>query len=101
MELPSVLPWSKFMLRTVVLCFVIAITNPWTFVHANDPGVEFFESKIRPVLVEHCYKCHSHQSKMTKNGLALDSAGGWRNGGDSGPAIVPNKPNESLLLKAV
>jgi len=89
------------MLRTFVLSCVIAIANPWTYVRANDPGIDFFESKIRPVLVEHCYKCHSHQSKMTKNGLALDSATGWRNGGDSGPAIVPTKPSESLLVKAI
>jgi hypothetical protein len=58
-----------------------------------------FESKIRPLLVEHCYKCHS--GKKTEGGLALDSRAGWESGGDSGPAIVPGKPDESLLLAAV
>ena len=63
--------------------------------------VEFFEKNIRPVLVEHCYKCHSVEAKKLKGGLAMDSRDGLRKGGDSGPAVVPGKPKESLLLKAV
>src|SRR5262245_25312077 len=63
--------------------------------------VRFFETRIRPVLVEHCYKCHSTQAKTPRGGLLLDSRDGLRKGGDSGPAIVPGKPAESLLLKAV
>jgi hypothetical protein len=59
----------------------------------------FFESKVRPVLVEHCYECHS--GEKTKGGLALDTKQGWEKGGDTGPAIVPGKPDESLLIKAV
>lgn len=59
----------------------------------------FFESKVRPVLVEHCYECHG--GEKTKGGLALDTKQGWQKGGDSGPAIVPGKPDESLLIKAV
>ncbi|HAD61552.1 MAG TPA: hypothetical protein DCG12_20120 [Planctomycetaceae bacterium] len=61
----------------------------------------FFEAKIRPVLVEHCYKCHSADSKKVEGGLLLDTAAGSRAGGESGPAVVPGKPNESLLLDAV
>ncbi|MBK8039572.1 MAG: PSD1 domain-containing protein [Verrucomicrobiaceae bacterium] len=64
---------------------------------AEDHG--FFESKVRPVLVEHCYECHSREK--TKGGLALDTKQGWEKGGDSGPVIVPGKPEESLLIKAV
>src|SRR5262245_13005318 len=63
-------------------------------------GVEFFEKRVRPVLVEHCYACHSTSGKQ-KGNLFLDSRDGVRKGGDSGPAIVPGKPAESLLLKAV
>jgi hypothetical protein len=59
----------------------------------------FFESKVRPVLVEHCYECHSREK--TKGGLALDTKQGWEKGGNSGPVIVPGKPEESLLIKAV
>jgi hypothetical protein len=70
-----------------------------------DPrAVEFFEQKIRPVLVEHCLKCHSVEAdhaKKLKASLYLDSRDGLRKGGESGPAIVPHKPSESLLLKAM
>src|SRR5437660_1095787 len=68
---------------------------------AQDAGVEFFEKKVRPVLVEHCYQCHSHQAKKQRGGLYLDSRDGMRKGGDVGPAVVPGKPGDSLLLKAV
>jgi len=63
--------------------------------------LEFFESKIRPVLVEHCYACHSAEAKIVRGGLQLDSHDAGRNGGDSGPAIMPGKPEESLLVQAL
>src|SRR5262249_32389835 len=73
---------------------------------ADEPAptpeqVRFFETRVRPLLVEHCYKCHSTEAKSPKGGLLLDSRDGVRKGGDSGPVIVPGKPSESLLLKAV
>ncbi len=64
-------------------------------------GVEFFESKIRPVLSKYCYECHSTQSKRLKAGLLLDSKAGMLQGGDSGPVLVPGKAKESLLVKAL
>jgi len=68
----------------------------------NDAkGVAFFESKIRPVLVEHCYKCHSSDAKKSSGGLLLDSRDRIRAGGDSGAAVVPGKPADSLLLTAI
>ena len=60
----------------------------------------FFTSKIEPLLKQRCYECHSHEKKM-KAGLTLDSKSGWEEGGDSGPAIVVGKPEESLLIKMV
>ena len=63
-------------------------------------GVEFFEKKIRPLLAEHCYECHS-AGKKTKGGLALDSREGWMKGGDSGPALVPGEVEASRLITAV
>lgn len=68
---------------------------------AAQDGVAFFEQKIRPILVEHCYKCHSEQAKKKQGGLLLDSRDGLRAGGDTGPSIVPGNPAASLLLKAV
>ena len=62
---------------------------------------EFFEAKIRPVLVTHCYECHSALSSPAKGGLRLDSRAGALNGGDSGPAVVPGKVGESTLLRAL
>ena len=69
---------------------------------ADDTSrLEFFESKIRPALVKHCYPCHSVESGKSKGGLLLDSRTGWQVGGDSGPAIIPLKPEESLVLLAI
>jgi mono/diheme cytochrome c family protein len=61
--------------------------------------VAFFESKIRPLLVEHCIECHGE--KKQKGGLRLDSRAAWQAGGDTGKAILAGKPEESLLIKAV
>jgi hypothetical protein len=63
--------------------------------------LEFFESRIRPVLIEHCYECHSSQSKNLKGGLFVDSAEGLRLGGDSGPAIELGTSDASLLMQAL
>jgi hypothetical protein len=69
---------------------------------ADSAGVAFFEQKIRPVLAEHCYECHSERARKVKGGLLLDSRAGWQTGGDSGAAvIVPGRPDESLLIRAV
>lgn len=61
----------------------------------------FFEKKIRPVLVSKCVECHSAEKNKLKGGLALDSVAGLLKGGDSGPAVVPGKPAESLLIKVI
>ena len=66
---------------------------------APPAEVEFFERKIRPILAEHCYQCHSE--KQVKGGLRLDSREGWVTGGDSGPAVVPGKPDDSPMLQAL
>lgn len=67
----------------------------------SKAGIRFFESNIRPVLVKHCYECHSNQSGSAEGGLQLDSREAIRIGGDRGPAIVPGSPDKSLLLTAV
>lgn len=68
----------------------------------EDPkGIEFFEKRIRPVLVKHCYECHSSESGKSKGGLVVDSRDGLLKGGDGGPAIVPGEPASSLLIQAI
>lgn len=61
----------------------------------------FFESKIRPVLVQHCYQCHSTKAGKSEGGLRLDSRRGIRAGGDRGAAIVPGDSKKSVLLAAI
>ncbi len=61
----------------------------------------YFEKQIQPILERRCYECHSHRAKELQGGLTLDSRSGWGKGGDTGTAIVPGKPDESLLIKAV
>ncbi|MSU37102.1 MAG: DUF1553 domain-containing protein [Pedosphaera sp.] len=63
--------------------------------------VEFFESRIRPIFANECYDCHSSGAKKLKGDLRLDSRAGVLKGGESGVAIVPGKPDDSRLIKAV
>ena len=63
--------------------------------------LEFFEKNIRPVLMEHCYECHSEEKGKNKGELTLDTRDGTRAGGDRGPAVVPGKPDESILINAI
>lgn len=67
----------------------------------NAAQIEFFESRIRPVLVKSCYECHSAASETVQGGLLLDSRDATRKGGDSGAGVVPGKPGDSLLLSAI
>jgi hypothetical protein len=67
---------------------------------AADGGLDLFEKRVRPLLVEHCYECHS-AGKKARGGLLVDSRAALLRGGDSGPALVPGAPEASLLVKAV
>jgi hypothetical protein len=62
---------------------------------------DFFEKRIRPVLAERCYECHSARSEKLRGGLMLDSRAGVLKGGESGPALVPGNPDKSLLLQTM
>jgi len=68
---------------------------------AAPEGVRLFEEKIEPVLKAECFRCHSEQAEKVKGGLRLDSRAALLKGGDTGPAIVPNKSGESLLIQAI
>lgn len=78
---------------------MMASPSPLTAAESGD--VAFFESKIRPALVEHCYECHSVAEGKSKGGLRVDDREALLRGGDSGAAVVPGKPKESLLLTAI
>jgi len=68
---------------------------------ADDAAVDFFESRIRPVLAQHCYNCHSQRAKTLQGGLYVDSLAGLLKGGDNGPAIIDGNADESLLISAL
>jgi len=85
--------------RTKVLTFAVLALGARAAVAADD-GVEFFEKKVRPLLTERCYECHSPEKKV-KGGLRLDIREGWVKGGDTGPAIMPGEPEKSLLVTAI
>ncbi|RBP45240.1 cytochrome c [Roseimicrobium gellanilyticum] len=81
---------------------LVSLAGMASHTRAEDAAsVAFFESKIRPVLVEHCYECHSTETGKSKGGLLLDTKHGIRSGGETGPAVVPGDPTKSLLLTAV
>lgn len=66
-----------------------------------EDGVRFFEEKIRPVLAEKCYSCHSADSEKLKGSLQVDHLSHLLAGGDTGPSLVPGKPDNSLLVEAI
>jgi Protein of unknown function (DUF1553)/Protein of unknown function (DUF1549)/Planctomycete cytochrome C len=98
----------KFTLVLIAIGLVMAAAtrSPVTAIsEAQTPareGIEFFEKKIRPVLIENCYQCHSTQSRKPQGGLLLDSRAAILKGGMSGqPAVVPGDPDKSLLIRAI
>tara|TARA_E500000305_G_scaffold107886_1_gene108929 strand:+ start:198043 stop:201021 length:2979 start_codon:yes stop_codon:yes gene_type:complete len=75
--------------------------SPQTALQQKQAGIEFFENKIRPVLVEYCYDCHSGEPDPENASFVLDTRAGIRMGGDSGKAVVPGNLKSSLLLQAI
>lgn len=99
---------KPFLRRThlpLVLAFSASALAPSSHLVAkpigNMSGTEYFESKVRPLLVRHCYECHSEEENAQKGGLLLDRESGWLEGGDTGKAVVPGQPGDSLLITAV
>jgi cytochrome c553 len=68
---------------------------------SKEDGTRFFEEKIRPVLAEKCYSCHSAESEKLKGSLQVDHLEHLLAGGDTGPSLVPGKPDDSLLVEAI
>ena len=82
-------------------CLMVLLAWDLSSCAAEQSELEFFEKKIRPVLIEHCYQCHSEASEAIKGGLVVDHRDGLLAGGDSGPSIEPGKPDDSLLLSSL
>ena len=85
-------------LVAAVLCAAGAAADSGT---AGVSDAEFFEARIRPLLSEHCYKCHSARAQKLRGGLRLDSRDLVMKGGESGPAVVAGEPGQSRLIEAV
>jgi hypothetical protein len=88
-----------------LLCLAAAALANDPLAAAEEPltaeQTEFFEARIRPILVQQCYDCHSAAAKEVKGGLLVDSRESIRAGGESGPAVVPGKVEHSLLIAAI
>ena len=95
---------TSFTFRCVLALLLLLSVQNWSEAAdkplPDDAGIDFFEKRIRPVLAEHCYECHA-AGKKRQGGLLLDTRAGIRRGGDSGEAVVPGKPADSLLLSAL
>jgi hypothetical protein len=89
--------------QTLAVVVGLCVLEPGSYCRGDDSpqaSLEFFESKVRPLLVDKCLECHSHQTE-TSGGLSLDSKEDWIKGGDSGQAIAPEQWDQSLFWKAV
>ena len=86
---------------TLLKIWLILLAISFQAKSASREEINFFETKIRPILVQNCYKCHSKDSEKVKGGLLLDNAANTQKGGDSGPAVVPNDLDKSLLYKSI
>ena len=87
----------RFSAFAVLLC----VSNQLNAQEERPQNARFFESKIRPAFVKHCYECHSNRQGENEGGLTLDSRDGVRRGGDRGPALLPGQPDQSLLIRAI
>ncbi len=98
----------KLMLKALLIfgmsTIAVCLSRPVNAEELDASKVEFFEAKVRPLLAAYCYECHSqeaaHADKL-QGGLRLDNRAGVQQGGESGPIVVPGKPNESALISSV
>lgn len=96
---------QQFDLKTAMFSWLIILSAHFAY-GQNDPSpsaesVQFFEAKIRPVLIEHCYRCHSSEGQGIRGGLSVENKDAMLAGGESGPAIVPGILEESILWNAI
>jgi Protein of unknown function (DUF1553)/Protein of unknown function (DUF1549)/Planctomycete cytochrome C len=97
----SFLPVNNAMTTRLLPLLAIAFLPAGPVIAADPAGVEFFEKKVRPILHDNCFGCHSATAPKLKGGLRLDSRAGLLKGGDTGPAIVAGEPAKSRLVAAI
>ncbi len=78
-----------------------SVARAWAEQPPSDADAAWFRQSVEPLLRRRCFACHSHEAGKIRGGLTLDARSGWLAGGESGPAIVPGRPDESLLIQAV
>ena len=92
---------------TLRFAIALVLVAQWSHAFEDDPtnlspdAVQFFETKIRPVLAEKCYRCHSSDGQGVRGGLSVDNRDALLAGGESGPAVVPGNLEESILWNAI
>ena len=86
-----------------MVCVLSSLGTQYSFADEKPSAeqIQFFESKVRPIFVDHCYECHSATADEVEAELLLDSKWGWMTGGESGPAIIPGNLEDSLVIDAV
>jgi len=95
---PPLVLWMRL---PISLALVALCTGRGLSADPDPASIAFFEKQVRPLLVEYCHSCHSTKAKKARGGLSLDSRASILTGGDTGPAVVPGKPEKSLLISAV
>ncbi|MFM7844221.1 MAG: PSD1 and planctomycete cytochrome C domain-containing protein [Planctomycetota bacterium] len=94
------LPMFSLTMFLLTMCFLTMFSPSYAVAAADETAAaQFFEQKVRPILVAHCWDCHGEKKQW--GGLRLDSRAALLKGGDSGPAVVPGRAAESLLIRAV
>jgi hypothetical protein len=93
-------PCSSEMPRSLLIIVLLLCGSGASGLRAIE-GFAFFEAKVRPLLVKHCYECHSEEAGKQKGGLWLDRKAGWETGGDGGPALHPGNSEASLLIHSI
>ena len=89
---------TRRLLALIALATAVGAANFAVAAEPNAEGIRFFETRVRPVLVDRCFDCHAKDNAESK--LHLDSLGGMLQGGTRGAAIVVGKPKDSLLVRA-
>src|SRR5258706_14975090 len=88
------------LLALLIFCFAVTtVFSAEQKISASD--LQFFENKIRPILLDNCYKCHSQGAEKIKGGLLLDTRDGARKGGNTARAVIPGNDEKSLRIQAV
>jgi len=92
---------SSFVIRHSSFFLLLLLVTTASSAEPTKEQIEFFESKIRPILTDNCYQCHSVEKGKSKGGLTLDTRDGWMRGGEDGAVITPGDPAKSMLIHAV